>query len=362
MVYAGIAMGRTVRLAATAAPLVLGLLTAAAGPVAGQETTECGERASLHVLVTEESGALVLPGATIVLRWTADDVLRPVREPAGADGALSLCVPGDARAATLWAEFGDDSSEEAVVAFEPGSAHEVHLRVLFGDAKPGRIVGRVLDATTEDPVATATLSLTGRPAQVQSDRQGRFALTGVPAGSHLLEVERIGYASLRYEVTVVRGLSTELQVGLVPAPVRMEPLVVTASRPRRLEINGFYDRKYFGELLGGGTYFTLEDIDRRRPVRVSHMLADAPGIRLRCPGSGFRDCWVESSRASGGFTPGGCELSAYLDGSPIPVRELDSLVLPVEVGGIEVYQGPGELPPEFGGYDARCGAVVIWTK
>lgn len=333
-----------------------------AGSVAGQAAAECGERASLHVLVTEESGALNLPGATVVLRWTGDQVLRPLRDPAGPDGRFSMCVPAAARAATLWAEFGDDSSEEAVVVFEPGTPVEVHLRVLFGDTEPGRVVGLVLDASTEEPVATATVSLVGRPAEVQSDRQGRFALTGVPGGEHLLEVERIGYASLRYQVTVVRGLSTELQIGLVPAPVEMEPLVVTATRPRRLEINGFYDRKYFGELIGGGTYFTVEDIDRRRPLRVSHMLADAPGIRLRCPGSGFRDCWVESRRASGGFTPGGCELSAYLDGSPIPVRELDTLVLPVEVAGIEVYQGAGELPPEFGGYDARCGAVVIWTR
>ncbi|MCY3600367.1 MAG: carboxypeptidase-like regulatory domain-containing protein [Gemmatimonadetes bacterium] len=353
---------RTVRGAATVAPMVLAQLAAAAGSAAGQEAAECGERASLHVLVTEESGALNLPGATVVLRWTSDQVLRPLRDPAGPDGRFSVCVPADVSAATLWAEFGDDSSAEATVVFEPGTPVEVHLRVLFGDTEPGRIVGRVLDASTEDPVATATVSLVGRPAEVQSDRQGRFALTGVPGGEHLLEVERIGYASLRYPVTVVRGLSTELQIGLVPAPVEMEPLVVTATRPRRLEINGFYDRKYFGELIGGGTYFTVEDIDRRRPLRVSHMLADAPGIRLRCPGSGFRDCWVESSRAAGGFTPGGCELSAYLDGSPIPVRELDSLVLPVEVGGIEVYQGAGELPPEFGGYNARCGAVVIWTK
>ena len=355
-------INQTMRSTARAAILVALSLTTLAGSAAGQQDDDCGDRASLHVLVTEESGALNLPGATIVLRWTSDRVLRPVREPAGPDGRFSLCVPADVRAATLWAEFGDDSSEEALVNFEAGTPHEVHLRVLFGDTEPGRIVGRVLDASTEDPVATATVSLAGRPAAVQSDRQGRFALTGVPGGEHLLEVERIGYASLRYQVTVVRGLSTELQIGLVPAPVDMAPLVVTATRPRRLEINGFYDRRYFGELIGGGTYFTLEDIDRRRPLRVSHMLADAPGIRLRCPGSGFRDCWVESSRAAGGFTPGGCELSAYLDGSPIPVRELDTLVLPVEVAGIEVYQGAGELPPEFGGYDARCGAVVIWTK
>lgn len=353
---------RTVRRAATVAPVLLAQLAAAAGSAAGQEAARCGERASLHVLVTEGSGTVSLPGSVIVLRWTSDDVLRPVREPAGADGSFSICVPRDARAATVWAEFGDDSSEEAIVTFEPGTASEAHLRVRFGEADPGRIVGRIFDNSTDRSVATAAVSISGRPQQVQTDRHGRFALTGIPAGNHRLEVSMLGYAGLGIPVTVTRGLTTEVQVGLVPDPLELEPLVATAVRPRRLEVGGFYDRKYFGELIGGGTYFTVEDIDRRRPLRVSHMLADAPGIRLRCPGSGFRDCWVESRRASGGFTPGGCVLSAYLDGSPIPVRELDTLVLPVEVAGIEVYQGASELPPEFGGYDARCGAVVIWTK
>ena len=349
------------RCAARGVALASLLLMTVARPAAGQEQMDCDGRASLHILVTEESGLLQLPGATVMLQWS-DVVLRPIRQPAGADGSFSLCIPEDAQAATVWAEFGDDSSEEAVVTFEPGTAQQVHLRVLFGEAEPGRLVGRVLDVATDRPVATAALSIAGRAQEVQSDRQGRFALAGVPAGNHQIEVRRIGYAPLEYPVTVTRGLTTELDISLVPAPTEMEPLVITAVRPRRLEIEGFYERKYFGELLSGGTFFTLEDIDRRRPLRITHMLADAPGIRLRCPGSGRRGCWVESSRAAAGFTSGGCELRAYLDGSPISVRDLDSLVLPVEIAGIEVYQGAAELPPEFGGYDARCGAVVIWTK
>lgn len=352
--------GRKVRLAAMAVPLALTLLAAAAGAAAGQEH-ECGERASLHVLVTEESGAMILPGATVVVHWTSDGVLRPVREPAEADGTFSICVPGDARGATVWAEFGDDSSEEAVIDFELGAASEAHLRVLFGEADPGRIVGRIFDSSTDKSVPTAAVSVAGRPQEVQTDRHGRFALAGIPAGNHRLEVSMLGYAALGIPVTVSRGLTTEVQAGLVPAPLQMEPLVATAVRPRRLEVGGFYERKYYGELLSGGTFFTLEDIDRRRPLRITHMLADAPGIRLRCPGSGAR-CWVESSRASQGFTPGGCRLRAFIDSSPVDVFDLDTLVLPVEVAGIEVYQGASELPPEFGGYDARCGVVVIWTK
>jgi hypothetical protein len=34
---------------------------------------------------------------------------------------------------------------------------------------------------------------------------------------------------------------------------------------------------------------------------------------------------------------------------------------PEDIGGIEVYR-PFTMPAQFGGFGARCGAVVIWTK
>jgi hypothetical protein len=41
---------------------------------------------------------------------------------------------------------------------------------------------------------------------------------------------------------------------------------------------------------------------------------------------------------------------------------LDEPLIPDEVEAIEAYDGPAVLPPEFGGYDARCGVLVIWTR
>ena len=53
----------------------------------------------------------------------------------------------------------------------------------------------------------------------------------------------------------------------------------------------------------------------------------------------------------------------YLDGVLISeAGEVDLWVSPVEIGGVEVYKGPGALPAEFTGPASRCGAVAIWTK
>lgn len=368
--------------ASTALVLAISADSAVSSQAAQQQQQDCGDRASLAVTVGDESGLMRLPRATVVLRW-AEAGRRPVREATDSDGQLLLCVPDDARQATLWAEFGDASSEEAVVTFEPGIAHAVQLRLLFGETGTGRLIGQVRDARTDRPVTTAAVSITGRPEVVTSDQRGRFALSGLPVGGHELSVRHLGYAELNYPVTVTRGLTTEVEIGLSPDPVQLEPLVATATRPRRLEVQGFYERRYWGELTGNGTFFTAEDIERRAPLRITHMVADAPGVRLANCNLQGHGCRLYSTRASTGFSDEGCQLNVYIDGNVVvrgseerwsraagdgplrnrpPPESLNNLVLPDEIAGLEVYVGAAGLPAEFSGSDSRCGAVVIWTK
>ncbi|WP_419860563.1 carboxypeptidase regulatory-like domain-containing protein [Candidatus Palauibacter sp.] len=243
------------RVARTMTIAMVSLLVAAVTPAAGQDRDECGDRASLAITVTDDSGLVPIPGATIVLRWT-DAVRQPVREEADGSGRLVLCVPRDAGQATLWAEFGDASSEEAVVVLERGAAHEVQLGLLFGEMTTGRVVGQVRDARTHRPVVAVEIAVGSRAAVVQSNRTGRFVLSGLPVGEHELSFRHIGFSPLTHSVTVTRGHTTEVDARLTPDPVELEPIVATATRPRRLEIKGFYERKYWGEQLGGGTFFT----------------------------------------------------------------------------------------------------------
>ncbi|WP_419860190.1 carboxypeptidase regulatory-like domain-containing protein [Candidatus Palauibacter sp.] len=336
----------------------------------GQSIDDCDDRASLQISVVDESGFIPIPEATVVLRWT-DAERRPVRETAGTDGHLLLCAPRDAGEATLWAEFGDASSEESVVALEAGLSHEVELRLLLSETGTGRLVGHVRDAGTDDPVATAAVSIIGDPGEVSSNRRGRFVLSGVPVGRREITVRHIGYAPFRHPVVVARGRTTEVEIGLVPEPLEMEPLVATAVRLRRLETRGFYERKYWGELVSGGTFFTTEDIERRNPTRITHMIADAPGIRLGGCGARLNSCRLYNSRIPDASSSEGCLMSVYLDGSLVVRRSrigrgsssnINDFVIPIEIAGVEVYRGPSELPAEFAGMESRCGVVVIWTK
>ncbi len=353
-------------------------------PQTQREATGCGERASLSVTVRDDSGLLPMPSATVVLRWT-DAVRRPVREAADGEGRLFLCVPRDADAATLWAEFGDASSEEVRVVLVPGYAHEVELRLLFGDLKTGRLIGRVSDAGTQNPVAAAAISVADRPEVVESNRRGYFVLSGLPVGEHELSVRHLGYAPFTHVVRVTQGSTTEVRVGLSPDPVELAPLVATATRPRRLELKGFYERKYWGELIGGSTFLTAEDIERRTPLRITHMIAEAPGIKLgNCTVRGH-GCKLYSTRSGVGINAGGCEMSVYLDGLPVlegssrfrtsastrtyssggsenAGLSINDFVMPNEIAGVEIYRGLASLPAEFGGHTNRCGVVAVWTR
>ena len=173
--------------------------------LAGQEP-DCGDRAALRVVILDESESIPIPGATLVLRWTeTDQVRRPLRQDVEADGGLVLCAPPDARRATLWAEFGDASSEEAVVGITPGTLHDVELRLRTASVTTGRLIGEVRDAVTDRPVAAAAISVVGGTAVAETNRRGNFILSGVPVGIHELAVRRLGYAPVDHTVAVLRG-------------------------------------------------------------------------------------------------------------------------------------------------------------
>ena len=341
--------GCLVTLAATvrrAAVVALGVVAALGiGPAeARAQETACGERAELRITVLDESGAVALPGVEVVVQWTGTG-RRPTEGSTGEDGRYTLCAPSNAEGAVVWAQAGADGSRRTTIELEPGGAREVELRVVFAMSSPGRVLGRVYDALTGDPVATAAVSVVGRAAAVESNRQGNFVLSEVPRGEREIEIRRLGYATLRQPITIRPGITTEMEVGLVPTPVEMEPLVAIAERSLRLEIKGFYERRHWGELLGLGDFFDEDYIERWRPVGMRQFIQDHTFL-----GSGL------VNRRSG------CVPTIYVDGMSVTPRELNHVVLPIEVGGVEVYRGPASLPAEFGGPGSRCGVVAIWIK
>jgi len=92
---------------------------------------------------------------------------------------------------------------------------------------PARVVGRVVDAATQSPVASADVILGEQRTTSRAD--GGFVFGSVPPGRTRLEVRRIGYAPRSERLDVVPGLDRRLTVALTPAPVHLDSLIVVAA-------------------------------------------------------------------------------------------------------------------------------------
>ena len=99
--------------------------------------------------------------------------------------------------------------------------------------EPGRIVGRVVDAGQGAPISGAQVELVGGDAIVVSALDGRFALTGVPAGPATVRVRMIGYAAKLVSGIAVRAGETVAQdISLEPATVEVAEIAVTSEAER----------------------------------------------------------------------------------------------------------------------------------
>jgi iron complex outermembrane receptor protein len=99
----------------------------------------------------------------------------------------------------------------------------------------GTVTGRVVDAESNQPVSEALAELiTGgreRVAFATCDAEGRFQITGAPAGSYSLVISRLGYEIRRLDGVTVGAAPVDVgAVQLVSRALRMNPVVVTPSR------------------------------------------------------------------------------------------------------------------------------------
>ena len=199
--------------------------------------------------------------------------------------------------------------------------------------------------------------LSPTPVRTVSDPQGRFTLTGLEPGSMEVRFTRLGFAPRTTSLVVRPGRTVVINGSMSARPIELEPIEVTVGSSY-LERSGFYRRAR----SASGARFTRRDVDVFDPQVVSDLLSRVPGVTVRL---GPRGAEVANRRRINLGDGGSCHLLPYLDGMPMFDWDFD-LVLPVDIEGVEVYQGSG-APIEYrniiepdGTYP--CGVVLIWTR
>src|SRR2546427_1954708 len=93
----------------------------------------------------------------------------------------------------------------------------------------GAVTGKVVDATTQQPLANVEVAIAGTPHRELSRNDGTFQLNGIPAGAYRLRASRIGYGSQIQEITVTPGGTTTAPGTPAPAAAHPAPVWATGS-------------------------------------------------------------------------------------------------------------------------------------
>jgi Carboxypeptidase regulatory-like domain len=202
------------------------------------------------------------------------------------------------------------------------------------------------------PVANARVTVGQITRIVTTDSSGTFKFDDIGAGTQTLEVRALGFAPERRTLVLTTDSDTALQIRLTTVSKVLDTIKVLAQRVYDADRNGFQQRRR----MGFGRFFDENDIRRRQPFDVFSLLQQTAFLRVETRGFDRRVLMNAHGES--------CTPQLYLNGVSMPsdlLADLDFLVRPEEIGGMEVYTSPVQTPAQFRGFSG-CGAIVFWTR
>ncbi len=226
----------------------------------------------------------------------------------------------------------------------------------------GVIEGRVVSAVTSRPLAEVQVSLIGTTLGARTDEQGRYRIGAVPAGTHRLRAQRIGFTSVTNPVTVAAGQTATADFSLREAALSLDAVVVTgtAAETRQKEVGNATATIDASALEVAPVTNTQEMIAGRAPGVTVLSNGGQPGtggtIRLRGTNSitqtnnpvvyvdGIR-IYNENTRAAGGARQ-----------NTLPLNDIKA----EDIERIEIVKGAAATT--LYGTEASGGVIQIFTK
>ena len=209
------------------------------------------------------------------------------------------------------------------------------------------------------PIADALVGVLGFNVSARTGANGQFALARLPSGSRTLQVRSVGAAPKSVVVDLPENGRLETTMKLEKRPPQLATVKVQGEKGGRdipHATTGFASR----QKAGLGRYITGDDIRKFQPWTLVDALALATGVRREWSSSG-PSITIRGAR-------GQCVPSIFLDGMSLStgergdIPELEGLIKPEYITGIEVYAGPF-IPPQFDrSGQTFCGSIVVWTR
>lgn len=209
----------------------------------------------------------------------------------------------------------------------------------FGQAS-NTIQGRVIDATTQEPIAGATVAVIGGDIRSSSDGEGRFTLTGVPNNARL----RVSY--LGYDNKEVIAQSEDMTISMTASTNALEDVVVIGY--------GSVKRKDVTTAIAS---VSLEDINERPIVNAAQAIQGrAAGVTVTQPSGAPGGGTAIRIRGTTSFN-GSNNPTYVVDG--VPVDNIDFLA-PTDIADMQILKDASSAAI-YGSMGAN-GVVLITTK
>jgi TonB-linked SusC/RagA family outer membrane protein len=231
-------------------------------------------------------------------------------------------------------------------------------------AQTGSITGRVSDARTGQPIASAQVFIEQGGAGGLTREDGRYLIQNVPEGPHKLTAELIGYQTLSATVTVTSGATAVHDFQMSRQAVAMNEIVVTgvAGGTQRRAVGNAVSSINASAINSAAPSTDVQQVLTGRATSVNMMgsgvVGAAPRIRIRGASTfslaGNPLIYVDGVRMANDETTG------FEYGNADGVRSMLSSLDPEDIAKIEVLKGPAAAT--LYGTEASRGVINIITK
>ena len=215
----------------------------------------------------------------------------------------------------------------------------------------GRITGVVVDSASSQPLGSVQVFVTGTQLGASTSENGRFTISGVPAGTHTLETRRVGYRTSRLPgVAVTAGGTADVTIRVATIALTLEAVITT----------GVVD-----PTSGTRVPFTVGRVSSEEmPVPASNAVESIQGkvagvsiTPTGQPGSGTNILLRSPTSISKSTSPlivvDGVILSQSFDGSTADLESMD-------IESVEIVKGAAAA--SLYGSRASAGVIQIRTK
>jgi len=209
----------------------------------------------------------------------------------------------------------------------------------------GKIMGRIIDASTGEPLPGVNIVIDGTSMGGAAGVTGQYFIINIPVGRYSLTATMIGYKPVtKTDVRVIQDFSTTIDFELEQTVVEVEGVVVTAKRPMVQK-----------DVTATTHFITTEDMDRRMAHNYNDIISDQAGVIMS---EGGASTLTDGLHIRGGRAD---EIVYMVDGMSINDAITGTAGAQLNVNAIkEVVVQTGGFNAEYG--QAMSGIINLVTK